>query len=88
MAQFKTVRLPFTIGDEYINKYKGTIYSPLNDSETQKAEAEIQELITEGWKIVSTSELLGTLYIYNNISGAQDEFYSVTIGILVFMVKE
>lgn len=85
MAQFKTVRLPFTIGDEYI-KYKGTIYSPLNDSETQKAEAEIQELIKEGWKIVSTSELLGALSTIDDYN--EESIYCVTKGILVFMVKE
>lgn len=88
MAQFKTVRMPFTIGTEDIKGWKvtKTIYSPLHNSETQKAEAEIQELIKEGWKIVSTSELLGTLSIFCDFRG--ESIYCVTKEILVFMVKE
>jgi hypothetical protein len=86
MAQFKTVLLPFYIeSDNYVMR-EWTLYSPINDSETQKAEAEIQELIKEGWKIVSTSELLGALSNIDKYKG--ESIYCVTKGILVFMVKE
>ena len=84
MAQFKTVRLPFTVDTE--DTRYGLIFSPFKDSETLKAEVEIEELIKEGWKIVSTSELLGSLSF---IDEYRNEFiYPVTKGILVFMVKE
>ena len=84
MAQFKTVRLPFTFDTE--DTEYSHFYSPFKDSETLKAEVEIEELIKEGWKIVSTSELLGSLSKIDIYRG--ESIYPLTTGILVFMVKE
>ena len=59
---------------------------PTDDEKTEKVDTEIQNLITQGWRIVSTAPVTGSINILN--PKGTDVYYTYTTGIEVFMVKE
>lgn len=88
MAQFKRVWLPYEV-DNKVGNSAGMVnasFDPIDYEGTKKADAEIQNLITQGWKIVSTAPIIRS---YNLINPKGDDIYAnYTSGIEVFMVKE
>ena len=87
MAQFKRVWLPYK-QEQTSSISSGMVISasyPADDEKTEKANTEIQNLITLGWKIVSTAPVTGSLnYLHPK---GDDVYHTFTTGIEVFMVK-
>ena len=88
MAQFKRVWLPYKQEQNTSNSSGMVIisYFPTDDEKTEKASTEIQNLITQGWRIVSTAPVTGSLNLLR--SEGDDVYHTFTTGIEVFMVKE
>lgn len=88
MAQFKRVWLPYkhAMTDYTSSDLMNIKYHPREDESTEKANTEIQNLITQGWKIVSTAPVTGSSSILN--PKGDDFYFTYTTGIEVFMVKE
>jgi hypothetical protein len=88
MAQFKRVWLPYKV-DTKVRNSTGmveTSFSPIDFEDTKKADAEIQNLITQGWKIVSTAPIIKSYNLINH--KGDDIFANYTSGVEVFMVKD
>jgi hypothetical protein len=88
MAQFKRVWLGYELGKD-VDSSTGSVISitnPTDGEDTEKGDTEIQNLITQGWRIVSTAPVTGSLNILN--SKGDDAYHTYTTGIEVFMVKE
>ncbi len=88
MAQFKRVWLPYK-QEQNSSESSGMLFIssfPTDDEKTEKANTEIQNLITQGWRIVSTAPVTGSLNIWN--PKGDDVYHTFTTGIEVFMVKE
>lgn len=88
MAEFKRVWLKYEVRDHV--KRSGTRvvvdFTPIDCEESKKADAEIQNLITQGWKIVSTAPVIKS---YNLLmDGGHDIYVNFTSGIEVFMTRE
>jgi hypothetical protein len=79
--EFKRIWLPYNtnpeIGDAYIS------CRPLDNEQTIKAENELKDLISDGWKIISTSPLVGSV-VFTKPTAAPLVF---TTGIEVFLMK-
>jgi hypothetical protein len=92
MAQFKRVWLPYDIEkveDRRLISMETQHfigYYPVEDEKTEKASTEIQNLITQGWRIVSTAPVTGSLNLL--LDRSDDRYHTYTMGIEVFMVKE
>ncbi len=71
-----------------INKHS---YIPVDENFTNETDLEIEKLISEGWKIVSTSPVVGTDVFTERIRHTNDTRIISqavhTIGIEVFLVK-
>ena len=68
--------------------------SPSDDEDTKAADKIIEELLSEGWSIVSTAPITASR-AYNEKgfcnmpkTGGSDMVYTYTSGIEVFLVKE
>ena len=88
MAKFKRVWLTYK-SDPSSDSSSGlliTTFLPNDDENTKKADTEIQNLITQGWRIVSTAPVTGSINILN--PKGTDVYHTYTTGIEVFMVKE
>lgn len=59
-------------------------YWPVDDDNTRKADQLISEHLANGWRIVSTSPVLGS----TSFDGNSDGVFPRTMGIEVFMVKD
>ena len=91
MAQFKRVWLKFKLEDDVSSSSGMVIMTayPTDDEKTKKVDTEIQNLITQGWRIVSTAPLTGSINIlYPKVDEGHDVYHTYTTGIEVFMVKE
>ena len=88
MAQFKRVWLKYKTEVDFKNSAGMTTVEvyPTDNENTQKADDEIQDLIKEGWKIVSTAPVNKSSNILN--PAGNDVYATYTSGIEVFMVKE
>ena len=86
MAQFKRVWLPYTQENSSESSGVQAVISsyPTDDEETEKANTEIQNLITLGWRIVSTAPVTGSLNLLHH--EMDDVYHTFTTGIEVFMV--
>jgi hypothetical protein len=88
MAQFKRVRLRYK-SEANASSSSGMVISiahPTDDEKTKKGDTEIQNLITQGWRIVSTAPVTGSYNILN--PKGENAYHTYTTGIEVFMVKE
>ena len=88
MAQFKRVWLPYKNDMNTFNTSRNlnSTFYPIDDESTETANTEIQNLITQGWRIVSTAPLTGSCNIWD--PEGDDVYATFTTGIEVFMVKE
>ena len=88
MAKFKRVWLKSKLGQDVSSSSGMVIMTayPTDDEKTEKVDTEIQNLITQGWRIVSTAPVTGSINILN--PKGTDVYYTYTTGIEVFMVKE
>ena len=88
MAQFKRIWLPYHQKDDLKNS-NGMVYAtryPIDDEKTEKANNKIQNLITQGWRIVSTAPVTASFNLIN--PKGDDMYHTFTSGIEVFLVKE
>ena len=88
MAQFKRVWLEYK-SEQNVSSSSGMVIStayPTDGKKTEKGDTEIQNLISQGWRIVSTAPVTGSLNILN--PKGDDVYHTYTTGIEVFMVKE
>ena len=88
MAQFKRVWLRYK-SEANVSSPSGMVISrnhPTDDENTKKGDTEIQNLITQGWRIVSTAPVTGS-YNFLDPKGV-NVYHTYTTGIEVFMVKE
>ena len=88
MAQFKRVWLNYK-SEQNVSSSSGMVIStayPTDDEKTEKGDTEIQNLISQGWRIVSTAPVTGSSNILN--PKGDDTYFTHTTGIEVFMVKE
>ena len=88
MATFKRVWLPYK-SNHSSDSSSGlliTTFLPNDDENTKKADTKIQNLITQGWRIVSTAPVTGSINFLN--PNGDDAYHTYTTGIEVFMVKE
>jgi hypothetical protein len=86
--EFKRVWMSYKVEQELSNS-SGMIvvsYSPVDNDETEAADQEISDLLNEGWKIVSTCPVTGSINILNR--DGEDVYVTFTKGIEVFIVKE
>jgi hypothetical protein len=90
MAQFKRVWLPYKrkLNTDNSNGMISIGCYPTDDEKTEKASTEIQNLIAQGWRIVSTAPVTGSLNVFFSVSDDNDIYHTFTMGIEVFMVKE
>ena len=88
MAKFKRVWLKSKL-EQDVSSSSGMVIMtayPTDDEKTEKVDTEIQNLITQGWRIVSTAPVTGSINILN--PKGTDVYHTYTTGIEVFMVKE
>lgn len=88
MTQYKRVWLPYKVDTKSVNTV-GMVevnLEPIDFEGTKKVDAEIQNLISQGWKIVSTSPVIKSYNLINSKGG--DIYANYTSGIEVFMIKE
>jgi hypothetical protein len=71
----------------YNTEREGLTLFPYDNEDTETAVDEIDQLIKEGWKIVSTCPITAT-QISRDLKSTEYQTYTFTSGIEVFLVKE
>lgn len=59
---------------------------PMEGEDSKYSDHEIISLLNSGWKIVSTTPVIGTVNLINAVGG--NSYLTYTSGIEVFMVKD
>jgi hypothetical protein len=86
--EFKRIYLPYNVNNkpqEKINKIQLT-WSACDDKSTHKVDKQIEQLLADGFKIVSTCAITECLNLF--IRNGEPAYASYTKGIEVFMVKD
>jgi hypothetical protein len=88
MAHYKRVWLRYQCDQQISNSSGLTVVNvnPIECKESKEADAEIQKLITLGWRIVSTSPVTSSVNFLN--PKGDDMYATYTSGIEVFLIKE
>ena len=82
--EYKRVWMPYNTSPD-LGDGKIVICNPSDNEKTSKAESEIKKLISEGWEIISTAPVIGSMSV--NLPHLKYNV-SYTTGIEIFLVKK
>jgi hypothetical protein len=92
MKQFKRIYIPFKNQEEVAESKNQEInfekWVPIDDDDTKNADREIEILLNDGWKIVSSCPITGTFSLKSAFQEEVTNNFVFTDGIEVLLVKE
>jgi len=86
--EFKRIYLPYKVNQKIEKNVNVTqlTWSACDDKSTHKVDKQIEQLLADGFKIVSTCAITECANLF--IRNGENEYASYTKGIEVFMVKD